>query len=422
MATSHAALSALTESPNAWAAYRLQVSGGVDLTLAQLRGLDLRGRSLEACDLSGADLTGANLDGCKMARSSLRNASLKDASLVSCEFDSVDADGAIFQFTVLRDSKFTTVNFFGADLSSVKATRCVFRDCVFDRARMNGAFWFQCRSHGGSFADLRTNELHLAECEFLNSRWLNVVCTAANLMNCDMSSSLFRDTGFVRSKITGLVLANADVTRLTTTGSSIDGIDLSGSTLREMSLVDLDLPHATMMNTAVIRCLWPRQRPRVTWAGRYEASAHLLGHPVQDLRGLTPSLRREVADAQYLHELYNSLGNRFQAGLFRLWGTTTAFGQSLLRLSAVTAVLIVGLAGGLTLVDGMISPWPANISAATNAVAVISGSFLGIETPSSVHLNAVQKLLLLVARVSGFFVLGLWIGIAANKLGKLSSE
>jgi hypothetical protein len=72
--------------------------------------------------------------------------------------------------------------------------------------------------------------------------------------------------------------------------------------------------------------------------------------------------------------------------------------------------------------DGHVTQWPKNIYDIRAGFADISESFIGIDRPPSNPPNSIRSALLFGSHAIGFFVLGLWIGVAANKLGRLSSE
>jgi hypothetical protein len=88
-------------------------------------------------------------------------------------------------------------------------------------------------------------------------------------------------------------------------------------------------------------------------------NANLLGQPVQDIKGLTPSLRREIADAQYLKEKL-AIENKISKFFLSIWGLTTGYGQSLIRLTTVSISLILFCTFIFILGDGNLGTWPTN--------------------------------------------------------------
>jgi hypothetical protein len=158
----------------------------------------------------------------------------------------------------------------------------------------------------------------------------------------------------------------------------------------------------------------------------------LLGQAVQDLRGLSPRLRREVADAQYVDELHASATNVLRRIGLRAWGATTVYGQSIARLSIATGLLILTLTtlffvAGSSANSPNSSPSEAvmetssayDAASANQALAAVLEAFFGLGSDSYAGWSAV---IIVVARVAGFVILGLWISIAAQMLARLSAE
>ncbi len=424
MAASVEALAALTRSVDAWDRFRSLTAEPIDLTLALLQGKDLRGRSFAFCDLSGSELDEANLDRCSFDATTLKNASLRNASMVSCKFPEVNATDAILDYSVIRESTFLNSNLSRAQLRHANISLCTFEGCTFDQTKMDSVRFVDTNFCGGIFNRMRDTNVEFNRCKLLRNRMTDIRWRASRLLDCDLSDSSISDLEFSNGVITNTKMARADILRLAVPDTEVNYIDFSYSTLRETDLAGIDLPHSTMLGTIINQCRWPRQKAKIDWVGRYRKSPTLLGQPVQDLRGLSSTLRREVADAQYLDDLYRKADNLPVACALWIWGATTAYGQSILRLSLVTLLLILVLSGALMVPDVSINPFPHNLAAIPKALAPVSSAFLGIieESTLAAYSKPFQHVLLIVARISGFVVTGLWISIAAQKLSRLSAE
>lgn len=424
MAASVEALAALTRSVDAWDRFRSLTAEPIDLTLALLQGKDLRGRSFAFCDLSGSELDEANLDRCSFDATTLKNASLRNASMVSCKFPEVNATDAILDYSVIRESTFLNSNLSRAQLRHANISLCTFEGCTFDQTKMDSVRFVDTNFCGGIFNRMRDTNVEFNRCKLLRNRMTDIRWRASRLLDCDLSDSSISDLEFSNGVITNTKMARADILRLAVPDTEVHYIDFSYSTLRETDLAGIDLPHSTMLGTIINQCRWPRQKAKIDWVGRYRKSPTLLGQPVQDLRGLSSTLRREVADAQYLDDLYRKADNLPVACALWIWGATTAYGQSILRLSLVTLLLILVLSGALMVPDVSINPFPHNLAAIPKALAPVSSAFLGIieESTLAAYSKPFQHVLLIVARISGFVVTGLWISIAAQKLSRLSAE
>ena len=91
---------------------RMELSGAVDLSGADLSQHDLSGLNLTGADLSGANLSGAklsktillnaNLSGAILCRANLRRANLSGANLSSANLDEIRAVRACFEWPVSR--------------------------------------------------------------------------------------------------------------------------------------------------------------------------------------------------------------------------------------------------------------------------------------------------------------------------------
>jgi len=426
MSASVEALAALTQSVEAWDRYRSEMSGPIDLTMAPLKGKDLRGRSFDFCDLSGAELDEANLDQCSFRSATLKAASLWNASMVSCNCEKVDASDAILDYSIVRRSTFTDTNFSNVSLKQARISEdCAFNRCTFDHVSMDCARFLNTSFDGSIFRRLRAGDVEFDKCRLIYVHLTNVTWFASRLTDCDLSFSNISDVEFANGTISEVKMAGADIVRLTLLGTTVGHIDFTDSRIREVDLLTINLPRATMLGTTVMQCRWPRQRPTINWCGRYRKSPALLGQPVQDLRGLSPKLRREIADAQYLDELHRTVHGWPRTFVLWFWGVTTGYGQSILRLTIVTLLLILVLSITFVFAGSHPSPWRDKLTEIPQAFSAVSTAFLSIldiSQPKTVDLTIFQNSLLLAARVCGFIVLGLWIALAAQKLGRLSAE
>jgi len=198
------------------------------------------------------------------------------------------------------------------------------------------------------------------------------------------------------------------------------GLDFSRSTLAECDLAQIGLETATMLETAIIACAWPSQRGHISLLGEYSASPYLLAQPVQDLKGVPPLVRREIADAQYLVRKLEAASSLTRRGM-QLWGLFAGFGQSLTRLSLSTLGLI-SLSTGAVLAArqqlfGVFSP---NLVLLGRALDDSFQAFFALaELPAASH--PTEFAVLVATRICGFVVLGFWLTIASQKLSRLGA-
>lgn len=417
------AVAALRKSNDAWNRYRLDASSTIDLRLAQLKNQNLRERVFANCDLTGAELAGSNLDLCTFEGAHLGDTSFRNASLVGCEFAQLDTYGITFDYAIIRESRFSdssfrNTTFRSTQISQTKLSECAFHGADIDHFQLNACDFLNgtisaASGTGISFSDCRVSHVSIRDC-----KWLEVRIDRFN-----MSDSEFRNADIFGGVISESQIRNTNMSVVAFRSIRFDDIDFTGSTIRYTDLTEYDLPHAIMLGTSIVGCKWPRQRPTISLLGAHRRSASLVSQPVQDLRGLSASLRREIADAQYLDELANRTASRLTSRiLFRIWGISSAYGQSLIRLSGITVLMIFILSGLLVISDGRVSAWPHCLSAIVPAISRMVNAFFGFGDPSFKNERALQRAVLEFARFLGFIDLGLWIGIAANRLGRLSAE
>ena len=421
---SAAALAALRKSPQSWHEYRDSHVGRIDLTVAAIGGLDLRARDFTACDFSGSELEGANLDDCIFHDASLEEATLVNCSLVRCDFRAVSAVGASFVSSVARKSTFNNVDLTSADLSRLRVTSCRIVEGRFESTNLSTTNILNTTFERCFISACRAEGLVMASCEFDSSRVIDTSWPSARLVGTRFEKCSISGLNLEKSTMRSCSLLRCDVVRLNLNDAQAADSDFTGSEIRSVNLRYLNLGDAVMLGTAVSSCSWPQQSPRLGIFGGYKRSEYLLSQPVQDIRGIAPTLRREIADAQYLDELHSRDRTWYRAVGFRLWGATTAYGQSIARLTASALVLIVLLSLWLLGTElGEVRRGVVQLAGnATKSFQVIGSSFLGLAGPSLASPSTMQHAIIVLARIGGFLILGLWVAVAATKLGRLSSE
>lgn len=187
------------------------VGRSVDLSDADLPGIQLAGTSLEGAELSRASLAGARFDGCNLEDSELRQADLRGASLDGSNLEGVDLSRATLVDASLRGSNLESARLDGADLSravfdgsnleQAELHGAVLGGARFDRANLEGANLERVSAAGASFVganlekcDLRDAELsganfegaNLERCDLRGARLVGARLVGANLEKCDL--------------------------------------------------------------------------------------------------------------------------------------------------------------------------------------------------------------------------------------------
>lgn len=417
------ALRALLESLDAWENFRHEESKPIDLTAADLEGADLSGRNLSDCNFTGSLLSGASLDDCALQNTVLDGADLSFTSIVRCQITGCSARGASFQTSVFRSSKLTESLFEDSDLSKSSFVDCVITTCKFREANLEDWRANGVRLFDSSLAGVKITGAKLDGLDFKSSRLTRISGENATLSNitfgeCDIDESVLTSTtatkcAFLRSRIRSVDMVN----------SFVADLDFSYSILFNIDLKTISLSTATLLDTTFVECKFPSQQGKVTWYGNYRPSEHLMRQPVQDTKGLPARLRREIADAQFIVESQTAATRPDTRLALHLWGASCAFGQSLARLTVFMAIGCVLIAIAGSFIDILSAPDRiADPSLYLEMVKASLFTLLGIADNQKSVSTEGQQFVGAGAKIFGFFILGLWVGIAANKLGKLSSQ
>ena len=265
----------------------------------------------------------------------------------------------------------------------------------------------------------------------------------ADLTHADLSGASMRGTNlagaelhrarFSRAHLEEAVLQRADLSEANFTdahigGADLLGADLSGALMHDMDLTDVDFKDARLFGTKVTDPVWWVEMPRATLSGRTVFPSQLPEHPIQDVLGLPPLLRRQLADAQYLRDMYRK-SRPFGRSLMWLWGVTCCYGQSFSRWAMCTALLLVTFSLIYTFF-----PFYFTVSAVEKHVAIPmvhdptfwQGMYFSLSTMTTLGLGDVVpadtagRAIVSVQEVFGYLMLGGLLSIFANKLARLS--
>ena len=165
-------LSVLNRGVTAWNMYRKlnpEVQPDlrwVNLSLANLRGVDLSQTRLDRANLSGAMLSQANLHGASLREASLGEANLSSARLDEANLKRADLSRANLSRASLKSATLTSANlsrtdFFETDLTQATLTEAFLYQTSFANTRLAGAIDLEtCRHLGPSIIEHRTLAHH----------------------------------------------------------------------------------------------------------------------------------------------------------------------------------------------------------------------------------------------------------------------
>lgn len=273
---------------------------GVHLEEAVLNGAKLGGANLE-----GAHLWRAHLDGASLASAKLGGADLKEAKLVNVELAHAtfvaDAEKAQLAGAILDDAKAVEVVFDGLDLSGASLQGATAKGATFEGAKLN-----QCKLQGADMS--------------------NTKCSGAEFQGADFGP---RFPEKVPSERKSAKLQGADLRKAKLKGASLVGTDLVGADLTEADLTNAvlagaDMRHVVLKNTTMV------------------AATGLRGHGAARQEGV-----KEAATATYAHGVSDE---KYSWGNIRKFGALPVFGST-----SAGLLFILALAGVIAAINGRIT-------------------------------------------------------------------
>lgn len=179
------------------------LQAGVDLSWADLRGLQAGGLDFDRTTLDHADLSDALLQGCDLERCSLRSARLDRAGLLGCDFSRADLGGS-----TLHDALFD-----GGDL---------------DRARLDGV-----AASSLVLRNLDGRQLDLSGSSLPGARFENLSLADLTATGATFSDAVFSDVDLDHAEFGGAFLQRAEFVNVDLRHASLDGARLDGFWIRQ---------------------------------------------------------------------------------------------------------------------------------------------------------------------------------------------
>lgn len=155
----------------------------LDLSRANLAGVELTDADLSNCDLTSADLRGAKLSQVQLGReeckrADLVRADLRGALIDGTDFSYVNLTGALFEGSVSNSSfakaqlfhaDFTAVKLAHADFSESQMRKTILKDAYLFNANMTGAFMKEAVLTGADLTQANLTAADLTETDFSNA-------------------------------------------------------------------------------------------------------------------------------------------------------------------------------------------------------------------------------------------------------------
>ncbi len=400
MASSEA-IKALLKSSDEWNKFKSSQTEVIDLKISELKGAMIPNRNLCNCDFSGADLENANIDGCIIKNSIFENSCLEGVSMVNCKIDNSSFKNSNFKNATIRHSVFKNSVFDNSDVSYSVIELCEFYLCILQ--------------------NITSSNVNFFNLVFKKSSFLTLIIDKGSFLNLSFREQSLNDSQFVHSTLSKIEILSSSINSLKLTNCEKNNLNFTSSLITNVNMEEFDLSNSIFFDSLISKCIWPEQRGKTSLLGKYKASSNLISQPVQDIKGIQQVLRRNIADAQFLKETLSN-NSTFTSVANRLWGLTTAYGQSLLRLIIFSICVMIILTAAYCLSDGIRINIPENLKNGWNALKLIASTFIGMENQEVIQKSQGKETISVLSRIFGFITTGLLLGIAANKLGKLSSE
>ena len=192
-------------------------------------------------DLSDANLNGVNLRGANLRRAKLFGARMREADLIGANFR-----GADLTRTDLGNARLIKADFYTADLTATN----------FGQADLSGAYLRKTKMAGADMSDANLTKTDFIEADLSQASFLS-----ANLTEANLSQAILTKTNFEKSTFDRVVLGNTDLSNahgldeIVHRGPSTVGIDTfyrSQSSLSEKFLRGCGIPQGLITNVETI--------------------------------------------------------------------------------------------------------------------------------------------------------------------------
>lgn len=389
---------------------------GVDFTDIRftdrfIKGVKFSGCKFDLVNFRKTSLHEVKFTNCTFLRSSLSLVKFEGVSLSKNEFidssaNQVEFNNGIFELTKLKGGDYKDVV-----ISNSELTQTNFENLAVSSLEIIGNSVSNLGFHGVEADVMTINKCVVDDIDYQNTNigWLSVL------------SSRIRGLSILDGNIDNLEVSDCDALSFSISSFDVENIDLSGSIIRKSDLQGFPIEKAILSNTTLRECQLPEQNGKKTWYGNFSASERLLAHPAQEIFGLDADLQSSIYEQQILERFSAaSAKNLITKTCFCLWGLLTDYGRSLSRFALFCVLAITVFAGLQVHSCGYIPDTePSLLQICIDAFTYKAQIFLGFPVATS-DLALCKTEHDLYMRLTGFICMGLWIGLAANRLGFLS--
>lgn len=373
------------------------------------------------CNFLGVDFSGVNFDSGRFYNCFLSGCKIEFSSFVGTLFEDLTLENVTISDCLFRQSSLKLLlldkcTILKCTLKSSSADHIVFQETNFKDIKVTDFDMIQsnmrnCKLDGWQGTNLKLRSFQMFNIELRQGELLEVFTRNIEVSRCKFENAVLKKIFINDSEIKDTIIQNP----------SYSCCSFSNSKLVNQDLIYMGVNVNSFFQSTFLDCKWPSQTYKVGIWGKYVPSVNLLKQPVEDIIGISPKLRKEIQKAQLVDETQKNAKTWYSKLWLWFWGITTEYGRSLLRLTNMCLVLMLFI---IVLFIVFVSKDSFTISQIPqylcDTIPIVFFNFIGIAWDDSIILlTKEQSILIIIDRILGIIFMGLWIGIATNKIGTI---
>lgn len=366
-----------------------------------------------AVDMNGTRFVRSQFHDCLFSGCVFNDVTFERVAIEDVRFSTVKGRGVVLRDVNMRDvetreCELESIDTQSCQISNLSSFESHVDGCLVDDVRVKVA-----RVKGGTVHDASMRGLHGVSLELSETAIEEATLSDGTLHGC-----VFDDVGLSGFKASGVNVTETKLNHPHLESLSIENCRFSDGQISRAELDRLCISKLGLHGTALLSCEWPEQDYHVGVLGGYHPAEHLLKQPVEDISGISPSHRETIRRAQRVDAMFNPAPGLLKSLALRLWGASSAYGRSVGRLT-LTCLVLVMLASIVFLLGNVgelsLCQLPLELLKSFESIFM---SFLGVDVNIS-GLSSWQEATLIVTRLSGVVLFGIWIGVAATRFGEM---
>lgn len=415
---------ALTSSSDKWFSFQkkyLVTHSRIEISQFRLENIDFTSYEFQNCHFLGVIFSEVNLDKSHFISCFFSGCRIEFSGFVGTICEDINLKNVIITDCIFRQSSF----------SSMTLNKCNIQKCTLKNSYVEKIISVETNTNNNKLTDVdfiktdmrncTINKLNGSNLRLQSIRVSNVCINNGALMEIDACNMEVKKNEVKNLVFTNLHINKSEIKDTIIIKSSYSCCSYNNCILMNQNLIDMGINVNVFFQSAFLDCKWPSQTYKVGLLGKYTPSVNLLKQPVEDITGLPSKLRNEIQKAQLVDETNRKASTwNFKLWLW-FWGITTEYGRSLLRLTNTCLMLMFIMIIFFVLFNlkesFYISQMPQYLY---NAMTLVFFNFIGISVDYPIlTLTNEQNIILIIDRILGVVFMGLWIGIATNKIGTI---